>query len=85
MKTVYKYPVPRRSKKFSIMLPIGWKFLRVHFQGEQLQLWAEVNPEVVTKQVDFEVFGTGHEIPMSANWLATYDDGPFVFHLFQLA
>jgi hypothetical protein len=85
MKTAYKYPVPRRSPKFSLHLPKDFKFLRIHFQGEDLQFWAEVVPEKVSDQVDFQVFGTGHEIPDHAKYLQTFDDGPFVFHLYQLS
>ncbi len=83
MKKAFKYPIPKRSAKFSLMLPIGFKFLRVNPQGEELMLWAEVK-DVASTQVDFQVFGTGHEIPDEAKYLTTYDDGPFVFHLYQL-
>lgn len=84
MKTVYKYPVPRAAKTFSIILPVNFRFLRVHFQEDNIFLWAEVVKDTQTKQFDFQVFGTGQDIPDSAKYLTTYDDGPFVFHLFQV-
>ena len=84
MKRVYKYPIPTRKSKFSLLLPEGFKFLRVSFQAEQLQLWAEVMDGAKTIQLDFQVFGTGHDIPPGSKYLTTYDDGPFVFHLYQM-
>lgn len=84
MKTVYKYPVPRHSTGFGLMLPVGAKFIRIGFQREELQIWFEVIPGNSLESVSFKVFGTGHEIPDSATWLATFDDGPFVLHLYKM-
>lgn len=81
---VFKYPVPRRVTKFSLMLQRDFKFLRIHFQREDLQMWCEVQPDNNLEQYFFEVFGTGQEIPPGSKYLATYDDGPFVFHLYQM-
>lgn len=84
MKTVFKYPIPRAKPKFSLMLPRGFSPLRVDFQGDSLFLWACVMKDSLQVQVDFEVFGTGQDIPMKACYVATYFDGPFVFHMFQM-
>ncbi len=83
MKKVFKYPIPRNRSKFGVVLPVGYKFIRVSFQDEQLQMWCEVEDNKRSEQANFQCFGTGHEIPLSATWLATYDDGPFVFHLYS--
>lgn len=66
------------------MLPAESRFLRVGFQGEGLFFWAEVIPENSPKEVKFQLFGTGQEIPDSAKYMATYDDGPFVMHLYEI-
>lgn len=84
MKRVYKYPVPMRSTKFSIPLPRSFKFLRIGFQADILQMWAEVSPEEPKLPIDFQVFGTGQDMPDGLKYLATYDNGPFVLHLFQV-
>lgn len=85
MKTVYKYPVPRQlGCKFPLLLPLEFKFLRIGFQGEALFLWAEVNKDMKPVAHQFGLFGTGHDIPNNAVYLATYDDGPFVVHLYRL-
>lgn len=85
-KVVYKYPLPARSKTFGLVLPKNFKFLRVDFQGpsHSLQMWCEVVREEPTETFNFEVFGTGQEIPLGALYLTTFDDGPFVFHLYRV-
>lgn len=85
MRTVYKYPVPRRSTKFDIILKKDFKFLRIHFQGDDLQLWTEVETTSADIRTFFQLLGTGHEVPQGATYLQTYDDGPFVMHLYKLA
>ncbi len=84
MKKIYKYPIPCKEPKFSVVLPIGFKFLRLAFQDEQLQMWCEFAAGARTIKTDFQAFGTGHEIPDGAKYLTTYDLGPFVFHLYQV-
>lgn len=84
MKKVYKYPIPRANAKFSVMLPMGFKFLRVSFQAEQLFMWCEVTDGNLASQVNFQLFGTGQELNPNGRYLTTFDDGPFVFHLYQL-
>lgn len=84
IKSVYKWPFSLRETKFSLHLPIGWKLLRVAMQNDRPCIWAEVFDGAERKDFSFEVFGTGQEIPETATWLATYDVGPFVFHLYQL-
>ena len=85
MKRVYKYPVNRNAKKFSLILPMNFKFLRVQLQNETAFFWAEVILDGLTVEYKFELFGTGQDIPDTAKHLGTYDDGPFVFHLFQMS
>ena len=83
-KLVYKYPYFLKQKKFTLQLPVGWKFLTVMVENEKLFLWAEVRDGVAKENVDFEVFGTGQEIPLTAEYLYTYTVGPFNFHLYML-
>lgn len=83
-RTLFKYPIPRNRPKFSVLLPVGFRFARVNFQGEQLMMWADVDRDAKQEQYDFQCFGTGQDIPEHAKYLTSYDDGPFVFHLFQV-
>ena len=84
MKMVYKYPYFLEQKKFSLQLPKDWKFLTVKPEGEKIFLWAEVKDGMMKEDVNFEVFGTGQEIPLTAEYLTTYSVGPFNFHLYLM-
>lgn len=84
MKLVYKYPYFLKNKKFSLQLPLGWEFLTCMVEDEKIYLWAEVREGVEKEEVNFEVFGTGQEIPLSAKYLTTYSVGPLNFHLYRM-
>jgi hypothetical protein len=83
MKTVYKYPIPITSEKFSLQLPFGFKVLRIGFQNEKLFMWVEVNKDNHPVETRFLIFGTGQDIPSGANYLSTYEIGPLVFHIYS--
>lgn len=82
MRRAYKYPIPHTNPKFSVILPEGWKFMRVNFQGPELMMWAEVEPDAKKDVVHFQCFGTGHDIPDGFKYLTSFDQGPFVYHLY---
>jgi hypothetical protein len=48
-----------------------------------LCLWAEVDTEAETEDVELLVRGTGHPVPDDAEFLGTAMDSPFVWHLFS--
>jgi hypothetical protein len=86
MRRVYKYPIPNgRTAKFSIPLENGFKFLRVAYQGEQLQMWCEVEDGATRDFVEFELYGTGHDIKPGAKYITTFDIGPLVMHMYQIS
>lgn len=80
--TVFKYDMPIQKAKYQLLLPRGFKFLRVGFQNEKLFMWAQVTKDIGAELYDFVVVGTGHEVPAGAKYLTTYDYGPYVFHLY---
>ncbi len=57
---VYKYPLGYGD--FSdVILPLGAEILHVAFQGEDLFLWARINPEEIgAAKKYFRLAGTGH-------------------------
>jgi hypothetical protein len=83
-KRVFKYPFSMLSPKFSLFLPKDFKFLTVAFQGDTPNLWAEVTDLTTTEEFHFQVFGTGHDIPVDDIWLGTFYFGPYVYHLYQI-
>lgn len=65
------------------MLPVIAQFLRVSWQGEQLMAWFLVGIESPQIQRTFYLYGTGHDVAPDAKWVTTFDNGPFVMHMFE--
>lgn len=84
MKMVYKFPYSIKQKRFTLSLSKSWKFVAATISDERPCFWAEVVDGEQKSDFNFEVFGTGQEIPLSAIHLTTYEIGPFVFHLYWL-
>jgi hypothetical protein len=86
MKTVYKYDLKIEDLNH-LALPHGAKFLMVDRQMGRNYAWFEVpivSDQACMKLRHFKVFGTGHEIPDDAQWLATWQAEPFVWHLYEV-
>lgn len=90
MKAVHNHPFSFKSAKFSLELPVGWKFLSVVVSDKgpehttQTKMYVEVKEGMMKETVNFKLLGTGHEVDDSATFLTTFTVGPFVFHLFKL-
>lgn len=83
MRTIYKYPFPKTGE-FTIRLPLDSEILHVGMQGETPCLWALVETLQPSSDVRFRLFGTGHEVIGDPEHVATFHDGPFVWHLFRV-
>lgn len=83
-KLIQKYPFSIKAPKFSLLLPKDFKFLSVAFQADTPNFYVEVIDVGNREEVNFQLFGTGQEIPVAATWLTTFVFGPFVFHLFRV-
>ncbi len=79
---IHKFPISRTADKFDIQIDPGFRFVRLQFQKDVLCMWAEIDASKVRQAMKFEFFGTGMAISESGQYLATYDDGPFVKHLY---
>lgn len=80
---IYKYPL---SLGITIVgMPEGAQILTAQMQNGFLQLWAMVQPDKPLEQRRFEVFGTGEpiELPAESPYVATVQDGPLVWHVFE--
>lgn len=86
--TIYKYPL-RITDHQSIKLPKGYEILSIGLQDEQAFIWCLINKdEKEIEEVDFEIFGTGHDIStenvMQRDFIGTYFfKNGLVFHLFK--
>lgn len=68
-------------------MPVGSEILHVACQGGQPCLWALVEVNAKTTKRVFRLFGTGHPIPdqlaEDCVHVATFQQGPYVWHLFE--
>ena len=80
MKTIWKYEL--QLDDFSIVMPMGSKIITV----ENGFLWAIVDPDNEDESREFAVHGTGHPITHqnSKEYVGTWFEGPFVWHLFEV-
>jgi hypothetical protein len=83
MKTIWKFELPRPV--CHIDMPVGAKVIRVARQSSAICLWAIVESDNAVQKRLFATVGTGGPIPLDGLYLGTWDDGPFVWHLFEPA
>ncbi len=86
MKTIYKFTLAMGLTELSI--PADAKPLYVAEQGEELQLWIELDTEAARVARCFEVFGTGHDMQSEAGAMsyigtALMLNGSFVAHVYE--
>jgi hypothetical protein len=83
-RTVWKFTAPV-TDKFAISMPSGAKLLSAGVQGNNLCIWALVDPEGGLETRNFRLAGTGHPITEHVHFLETIQmhDGALVFHLFE--
>jgi hypothetical protein len=98
MKTVFKYRIEAEDasssddiRKVYVRMPKFAEVLHVGWQRGEAFIWALVETTNPSERREFEVYGTGHEIPAGhridvmehlGTWMTGGDRG-LVFHLFQ--
>lgn len=87
-KQIWKFEIPTNGR---VNVPKGAEVLSVGEQDNKIYVWVVCNPiEKETMELEFEVFGTGHDIPTHLRpeehrFLGTvyFKKEPLVFHVFQ--
>jgi hypothetical protein len=79
-KAIYKYPVSRLIE--GLQMPELCDFLFVEMQKGEAMAWFLVLPGGGVIRT-FKVYGTGYDIPLAHTYLGSWQDGPFVWHLFE--
>ncbi len=87
-KTIYKYPFSIEDV-VRIEMPAFAEILHIECQQGTPCIWALVEPEMRQETRTFSVFGTGHaiEYDRTAKSLVhhgTFQQGPFVWHVFEI-
>jgi hypothetical protein len=84
-KAIWKFPVELTDSP-TIKMPAGAKPLHFALQDNQPTLWALVTPSMPLNYHMFRLAGTGHPIEEDGlTYVGTCFQGPFVWHLFDLA
>ncbi len=87
MRKIYKYPF-EINDKITIPLPRQWhKVMHAGLDPNgQACLWVMIHEEDWddTKDVDFHIYGTGHDIRLPVgNYINTFMQGQFIWHVFN--
>lgn len=90
METIWKYKLKVTDEQI-IKMPLLAEILTVQGQGDDICLWALVNPEAEKEDRTILVFGTGNPIPktfeyhINAFYIGTAQmyNGALVWHIFE--
>lgn len=83
MKTIWKYKL---KPLCTLDMPVGAEVLSAREQGNDICIWALVDPEALLETRSFGVFGTGHSVPdVPLKFLGTahLENSALVFHAFE--
>jgi hypothetical protein len=78
---IYKYDLPMIGTHV-IAMPRGAKILSVQDQSGAMRVWAKVDPKAPMENRRFVIVGTGHLVPAALTYLATVQQGQYVWHVF---
>lgn len=74
------------ADSFFLSLPAGARILHAECQQGAPTLWALVDPDAELRARKFRIIGTGHPIDQKGlTHIATFQQQPFVWHLFEEA
>lgn len=82
MKKVFKYQLSWYDPSGHA---IKGRALSVGVQGGTPMLWAEYDDAQPSRVAVFYIFGTGASIPSTYNYVGTFFDAPFVWHVYEEA
>lgn len=83
MRTVWKVPIEMNGHLQKVALPKDPVFLMFNVQADKWFAWFEVMTERENAGYDFQVIGTGHEVPTDMHHLSSLVQGAYVWHLYQ--
>ena len=85
--TIWKFLFYKRANEFGIgivRMPKDRKILSVQVQNGNACIWAEVDPDSAREDVDFAIIPTGGSLSEAhPNYLGTFQQGAYVWHLYE--
>ena len=83
MLKIYKYELAI-SRGQNFRLPVDAKVLTAQMQHGALCIWVQLDDRGVCDQLRiFDVYGTGHDMMADSRYIATVQDGSFVWHVYE--
>ncbi len=81
---IFKYRIPNGGGEVS--MPEGARCLKLAMLVDGLYVWALVDPAQPVRARKFSVIGTGQDFEMSMwhVYLDTVEEGPFIWHVFEV-
>jgi hypothetical protein len=80
MKTIWKFEVGIQVPKFRLDLPMDARVVKV----DHGYMWIEGTFNAANGQhVEFQIIGTGHEVPAGFDYAGTYFATPYVWHVYM--
>ena len=82
---IWKYQIPITGR-FEIEMPGAAQIISIQMQNEVPYVWAIVGPKITPSNRRFKLVGTGHEFDFlpTDKFIGTFQDGPYVWHLFEI-
>lgn len=86
MRTIWKFPIPTATTTDAVTLemPKGAQVVRFASQAGVPTIWALVDDQAALEDRPFQTFGTGHPVTDGAQYVGSYEQGPFVWHVFDM-
>ncbi len=88
MTTIYKYPLHIVDRQV-LSMPSGARILTAMLQGDDVCLWAEVEPGGPWPPIErtIRIIGTGHSMPDTSTlrYINSVIHGRFVWHVYEEA
>ena len=84
MRTIYKYPLQLERKETVITATHGCKLLHVGQDpsGDNC-VWVELDPSEQEFKFTLRIIGTGHKAPDDMVHCGSFNDGPFMWHVYS--
>jgi hypothetical protein len=80
---VWKFPIGAAVQ--GLQMPVAGKPLHVGLDPEGIAcVWMEIESEANRVSRRFHVAGTGWNIPSPSEYVGSWKEGPFMWHLFDL-
>lgn len=92
MESIWRFPIDMRAAaengaRIEIEAPIGARILHIDLlqrAPHEPSMWVKLDPDREPLKHTFEIVGTGNPVPENSEYVATWQQDGYVWHLFEL-